>query len=163
MSNKIWYIVGIIVVIAALGFSYNSYRSSQVAQPTPEAQATVQPTPTPPAIKEVMVELAEINSSSESGTAKISEVDGKVMVAIDLTGAPVTTPQPAHLHVGTCPGVGDVRYPLTNVVNGKSETTIDLTFDALMAELPLALNVHKSTPLIKTYVSCGDLKTPQPQ
>lgn len=161
MSNKIWYIVGIIVVIAALGFFYNAYRTSQVAQPTPEAQATAQPTPAPTAVKEIMVELAEINNSSESGTAKISEVDGKVMVAIELTGAPATTAQPAHLHVGTCPGVGDIKYPLTNVVNGKSETTLETTFDTLMTELPLALNVHKSTPQIKVYVACGDLKAPQ--
>lgn len=163
MNNRVWYAVGIIVVAVALGLFYNSYRSSLIVQPSPQAQATAQPTATPQAIKEALVELAEISASSESGTAKISEVDGKVKVAVELNGAPATTPQPAHIHVGTCPGVGDVKYPLTNVVNGKSETVLETTFDALMAELPLALNVHKSTPLIKTYVSCGDLKAPQPQ
>jgi len=39
-----------------------------------------------------------------------------------------------------------------------SETTVDVTIAQLKAMMPLAINVHKSTKEIGTYVVCGDLK-----
>lgn len=106
----------------------------------------------------VSVVLAEENSSGESGTATLEEVDGKVTVTVNLTGYPTDgIAQPAHLHVGACPGVGAVKYPLTSIVSGTSVTTLDVTLAELTAELPLALNVHKSAAEAKVYTACGGL------
>ena len=115
--------------------------------------------PTSDAMKKVVtVDLGEENDSGESGTATLEEKEGKVTVTVNLAGYPTDgTAQPAHLHVGACPGVGAVKYPLTSIVNGTSVTTLDVTLAQLTSELPLALNVHKSAAEAKVYTACGGL------
>ncbi len=105
----------------------------------------------------VLVTLAEQNASGESGTAKLWEKDGKVVVAIKVTGEPEGADQPAHIHVGACPNPGAVLHPLTNVVDGKSETTLNTTLAELEAKGPLAINLHKSAAESKVYIACGDI------
>jgi len=106
--------------------------------------------------KELVIGLLEQNDSGESGTATLTESDGQTTVVIDLDGTPADIAQPAHIHAGSCTELGGVDYPLTNVVNGSSQTTVDVSFEQLAKELPLAINVHKSGPEIGVYVSCGD-------
>lgn len=103
------------------------------------------------------VTLSAQNSSQETGTTTLKETDGKVVVVLSVTGEPKGAIQPAHIHLGSCPNPGVVKYPLTNVIDGKSETTLNVTMDQLRSELPLAVNVHKSAAQSKIYVSCGDL------
>ena len=101
--------------------------------------------------------LSALNNSGESGTATITPIsDTQSRVSVELTGAPADE-QPAHIHLGSCPTPGGVKYPLTNVVGGKSETVLDVTVGALQAQLPLALNVHKSPAEAGVFVSCGNL------
>lgn len=107
--------------------------------------------------RRLVVTLNSQNKSGESGTATISEMDAKVKVMLDLAGAPKDVQQPAHIHMGACPKPGDVKYPLTFPTDGKSETTLDVSYDQLLGQLPLAINVHKSTNEAKFYVSCGDI------
>src|SRR5581483_552511 len=97
------------------------------------------------------------NGSYESGMATLQEVDGKVVVTLSLTGYPGGVSQPAHIHIGSCPNPGAVKYPLNSVVNGKSTTTIDTTLDALKSMGKLAINVHKSVAQSGVYYSCGNL------
>ncbi|MDP3992290.1 MAG: hypothetical protein Q8P79_02160 [Nanoarchaeota archaeon] len=107
--------------------------------------------------KEITVGLAEENDSNQSGTATLVESGGQVTVTLNITGFVEGISQPAHIHNGSCPDVGAVKYPLSSVLNGISETTINATFDQLEDELPLAINVHKSAGESSVYVSCGDL------
>ena len=113
------------------------------------------PTPTPSA---ATVALSALNQSGENGTATLQEVNGKVVVTLNATGELAGASEPAHIHTGSCPNPGAVKYPLTNVVNGTSVTTLDVTLAQLKAMEPLAINVHKSVSQINWYVSCGDLK-----
>lgn len=113
---------------------------------------------TPPTMTEMTVEIAALGSSEETGTAVLSEVDGKTKVVVMITGEPKGAVQPAHIHLGSCPNPGKVLHSLTDVVDGKSETVIDTTLASLKAQLPLAINLHESAKLIKNYVSCGNLK-----
>ena len=108
-------------------------------------------------ITKITVELNAESDSGESGKAKLVEENNQVTVTISLDGAPEDVSQPAHIHLGSCPEVGGVQYPLTNILNGESTTTIDVTLDQLKSELPLAINIHKSVDEVSVYVSCGNI------
>ena len=153
MSKNLWIIVAVVVVIVTGGFLFLGARQAPPPTPTP---TPIQATPTPIILEETII-LDEQNKSGVSGSAVLREENGQVTVALSLTGAPKTTPHPAHIHVGACPDVGDVKYPLTNVVDGQSETILNVTLDQLEDEQPLAINVHKSAAQITVYTACGDL------
>jgi hypothetical protein len=106
----------------------------------------------------IVISLAEQSSSGQTGTASLEEVDGKVIVSLTMVGTPSTVAQPAHIHVGSCPTPGAVQYPLTDVVDGSSITTLDVTLDEIRGQLPLAINVHKSSAEANVYTSCGDIQ-----
>ena len=142
----------IVVAVAILGFMMLQGQKPKV---TPRVTET--PSPTPAMSEGVTINLKEQNESSESGTASLVEKDGKVMVTLNLTGAAEGVVQPAHIHMGSCPNVGEVKYPLTSPVDGKSETTLEVSLDQLKGDTPLAINVHKSASEAKIYVACGDL------
>lgn len=97
------------------------------------------------------------NDSGESGTAMLTQQGSDVQVYIVLTGAPATTPQPAHIHDGTCADLKGVAYALTNVVDGKSTTIVkDVTIDKLLGGT-YAINVHESAANLGKYVACGNI------
>ena len=101
------------------------------------------------------VKLNEQNKSGESGTVTITPQGNKTQVVVQLKGAPATA-QPAHVHAGSCANLDPKpKIPLQNVVNGTSTTVLDMPMSEVMNG---AINVHKSTDDIKTYVACGDLK-----
>lgn len=159
-SKNSWIIIFLVILLGTTFIIFKNMAKPAIA-PEPSAESIITASPSPQAIiKELLVNLSEQNSSSESGTAKLTQEDSKVIVTLNLTGAPKDTPQPAHIHIGNCPTVSDVKYPLTNVVNGKSETTLDVTLETLLSQLPLGINVHKSVPQIKTYAACGDINAP---
>ena len=157
MSKNLLIGIGVVVLLL-VGYMLFSNKQ-QTPSPQPTATTTTENSASPSAAtKEVTVILSEEKASKESGTATLMEVDGKVKVTLKMTGAPAGVMQPAHIHVGKCPEVGAIKYPLTSVVNGMSETTIDSTLTKLKSELPLGINVHKSADEVKVYISCGDLK-----
>jgi len=105
----------------------------------------------------IVVTLSSQNNSGQDAVALLVEENGKVKVALSVGNPSVGVSQPIHIHKGKCPDVGDVTFPLANVVDGQSETTIETTLSKL-TENPMAINVHKSTDEVKTYVSCGDIQ-----
>lgn len=104
----------------------------------------------------VTVDLGEQNGSGESGTATLTSDGEQTVVVIELTGAPADTPQPAHIHNGTCAEIGDVVHPLTNVEGGASETPVAAPLADLQAAA-FAINVHESEEAIQNYVACGEI------
>lgn len=127
-------------------FAIFSYRSqSMMTLPSPISQI-------------MTVDLSALNRSGESGTATLQEVNGNVVVTINLTGFPSGISQPAHIHVGKCPNPGAIKYPLISVMNGQSVTTLNgVKLSDLKSMEPLAINVHKSVASSNIYYSCGDL------
>lgn len=105
----------------------------------------------------ISIVVNEQNNSGESGIATISEIEGKVVVNLRLVGLGFSAPQPSHLHLGTCGAPGEVVYSLTNVVNGQSQTTLDVDMETFSIKPPLILNVHKSEAESDIYVSCGQV------
>jgi len=138
--------------------NYGSTPTSSVVPTTPPTEtavATAAPTmEAVPTKKEIV--LAEENKSGQKGMAVLEEVNGKVRVTVTMSGTKMGT-QPAHIHIGVCPGVGAVKYPLTNIVSGKSTTVLDVTMAELLNQGPLALNLHKSAAEVGVYTACGVL------
>lgn len=103
------------------------------------------------------------NNSNVSGTVtltKESEEKGNVKVTLRLKSSllGILKPEePAHIHFGSCANLGGVKYSLNSVVNGKSETTLNVSFADLKAGLPLAVNVHKSVAEPNVYIACANL------
>jgi len=108
----------------------------------------------------VTVKLNAIGTSGQSGTATLTREDGDTRVVLSMTGEPTGASQPTHFHSGSCANLGAVKYPLNDLVNGASSTKLDLSLDELLANLPLALNTHKSASEMAVNMACGDMKKP---
>jgi hypothetical protein len=108
------------------------------------------------ASNEVIVKLAEQNSSGESGTATLTATGASTRVVLELKN-PTTDSQPAHIHRGTCENLDpDPLYGLVNVIQGRSETVVNVPLSELTTG-GLALNVHQSNAKLNEYVACGNL------
>jgi Cu/Zn superoxide dismutase len=112
-----------------------------------------------PAADSTTVKLAPSNNSGESGTATLTKQgDKQTKVVVAVTGAPAGAPQPMHIHKGTCAKLdAKPAYPLSPVVDGKSETVVAASLDDL-EKGDYAINGHKSAKEVSTYVFCGDIK-----
>ena len=106
--------------------------------------------------QETKVKLDAQNNSGESGTATLTPAGDSTNVVLDVKGAEGT--QPTHIHKGTCATLDPKpSFPLSPVVNGKSETTVKASMKDLTSG-GYAINGHKSAQDLKTYVFCGDIK-----
>lgn len=152
-------VIAIIVLVLGAGFLVVLSMTRQSAVPvTP--QPTIPPTSTPtPTPRELRVPLSELRTSGESGIATITEQNGKLTVSLLMTGAPSGVSQPVHIHTGKCPTPGAVKYPLSLLIDGRSDTTLQevATINDLLKQLPLAINVHKSAASPTIYVACGNI------
>lgn len=108
------------------------------------------------------VNLGEQNASGESGTARLTAEGDKTKVVLDVRNPSATMAsetQPAHIHKGSCAKLDPTpAYPLADVMDGKSTSTVDVKLDDLRTGA-FAINVHKSAQEIQTYVACGDIGT----
>ena len=146
MKNALILIVIIAVIVGGF-FLFKSLRGPEI---TPVTTG-----------KTVELTLLTQGNSGESGTATLTDMDGKLKVSLALTGAPVGVAQPSHIHAGSCENLGSPRYTLTDVSGGSAETELaGVTVDQLLGELPLAINVHKSTQEAGIYVACGNIVAP---
>jgi hypothetical protein len=104
------------------------------------------------------IDLDEVDGSGVSGTATLTETDGETTVEIELDGTPEDGVHPVHIHAGTCDDLGDVVFPLEDVVEGTSESTVEASIDDIMAA-EHAINVHLSEDEMDVYVACGNIGT----
>jgi hypothetical protein len=102
--------------------------------------------------------LSAQNSSGETGTATLTKAgDNQTKVVLEVKGGPAGVSQPVHIHKGTCDKLDPKpAYPLSPVVNGKSESTVNASLDSL-EKGGYAINGHKSAQEASTYVFCGDI------
>jgi hypothetical protein len=106
---------------------------------------------------QVTVEMSAQNGSGESGTATLTaDGDSATTVVIELANG-AAEPQPAHIHAGTCADLDpNPAFGLSNVVDGRSETTVNAPLADLQGKA-YAVNVHKSATEAEIYVSCGEI------
>jgi hypothetical protein len=104
------------------------------------------------------LELAEQNDSGISGTVSFAPTsEGAVEVEIELEGSD-GGPHPAHIHPGSCADLDPTpAFPLEDVVDGRSETTVEVDVAELAAD-EYAVNVHESAENADVYVACADVR-----
>jgi hypothetical protein len=104
------------------------------------------------------IEMKALNESGETGSAVLTQQSEGVKIVLDLKNAPKDA-QPTHIHVGTCGKFKAApEYALVNTLDGKSTTVLKgVTLDQLL-KADYAINVHKSTSDLGTYVACGNIK-----
>lgn len=106
---------------------------------------------------DAIVTMNEQNGSGQNGvTSLVDNGDGTTTVTIEISNG-TDTPQPAHIHEGTCATLNPKpTYPLNTVVNGKSTTIVQADIHDI-ADGVFAVNVHKSAAEATVYTSCGDV------
>ena len=140
------------LLLGACSYSAKTPAATSSPTQTPQAAATVAYVPT-----KLTLNFIDTNNSGQKGIAVLEETAGKVKVTLTMTGTKYTAAQPAHIHVGVCPGVGAVKFPLTGVSGGKSVTMLTVSMADLAAAGPLAINVHKSAAEASVYTACTPL------
>ena len=146
MNRKIW--IGLLALATASGVAFAQDKDAKKSGAKKGGAA-----------KTVSVRMAAQNKSKETGTARLTAMGAdKTKVEISLKGAPKGTPQPAHIHEGTCAKLDPKpKWGLENVVDGKSTTEVPVGL-AEIQKGTYAVNVHKSADDLKTYVSCGNIR-----
>jgi hypothetical protein len=105
--------------------------------------------------KPMVVPLAQQSKSGVTGTVTLTPMGDKTKVDVKLAGDTSKDAHPAHIHDGTCAKFdAATKYPLTNVVNGSSTTTLDVPIADLLDEA-YVVNVHQSDAQITQYIACG--------
>ncbi len=127
------------------------------ATPVPTvASSAASSAPTSAVPVAINVSLGAGRDGDQAGVATLTAKDNKTEVLLNIKPGAAGVAQPAHIHVGQCPVPGAVKYPLSNVVDGKSLTTLDVTLADLLAG-GFAINVHLSAAEASKYVACGAL------
>ena len=110
----------------------------------------------------VTVTLGPGRDAAQTGTATLTAQGAKTQVVISIQPGTPGAAQAVHIHSGTCPGVGAVAFPLTNIVDGKSTTVVDASLDSLLSG-GYAINAHKGTSPadLGVYVACGAITAAQ--
>lgn len=105
------------------------------------------------------INMGAMNGSKQDGAASVGDKGKGVEVSIHLYNEPKGASEPAHIHMGTCQKLNPAPWkPLSNVVNGTSNTFLAGVTVAQIKKGTYAINAHKSASDLKTYVSCGNLK-----
>jgi LPXTG-motif cell wall-anchored protein len=140
-------------LITASQHSVNVHRSA--AEVNVYTACVNLPVTQPPAGSRVFV-LKAGRDATQPGIATLTEMGNQTRVVLSMQAGAAGAQQPAHIHVGNCPGVGAVAFPLTNVVDGRSETTVNASMAQIMARQH-SINVHRSAAEVNVYTACVDL------
>lgn len=94
------------------------------------------------------------NDTGQDGTATLTQKGDDLEVKVTIKQGADTGDQPAHIHKGSCPGLGDIVKGLNPIVKGESTTILSKTRLDEVAGGEFVINVHNSKQG-SLYVSCG--------
>ena len=126
---------------------------------TPTATVKAPAPTTPPAAGSITIKLDVLNNSGQTGSATLTPQGSQTLVVLNLSTGPAgaSTAQPMHVHKGNCgPTLADVVYPLADLKEGKSSTTVPASLDSLQTGA-FAINAHKSLQEVAVYTACGNI------
>ncbi len=103
------------------------------------------------------IAMRALSHSSQDGTATITDLGGKVRVAVRLANEPADASEPSHVHLGHCPEVKAIPvYNLGPVLNGKAASVINLSWAQINSGKYVVM-VHRSAHAMATYESCANI------
>ncbi len=113
------------------------------------------------AIAALVLALVPENGSQQMGTATLVPHNHATQIRVVLRGEPVGAVEPANVHAGTCDAVAQIRYPLHDVRNGHSTSTVSAPLTALR-HAGYVIAVQASPASLRAakeyhYVSCATL------
>lgn len=95
--------------------------------------------------------------ATQPGSVTLTPQGAQTTVVINVAPGTAGVDQPAHIHDGACPGVGAVVYPLTNVSNGQSTTTVNASLSSLQ-DGNHSINIHQGPgAAINIYTACVNI------
>ncbi len=133
--------------LAAAGLGTALSRRPPRSRPPPAAARHAMP---------VQIKLSAQHGSGESGTATLLDGAKGLIVRLRLADAQ-RRPAGPHPQGQLRDARRESVYPLKPAHDGFSETTVPGATLADLAKGTYAINVHKSTTELGTYVSCGNL------
>jgi hypothetical protein len=159
-----WIIVGAVVGVGVFA-GVDALRSSDGEPPLASAEPDRALTTTSKAsIETIQVDLAEWNSSGQSGTATVERNDdGTFNVTIELSGGS-DVPQPAYIQRGRCSDhfrAFEIQIPidefksLPDVINGTSTSEHTELPESTSGRPTYVVAVQKSAAELETRVACG--------
>jgi hypothetical protein len=103
----------------------------------------------------VVVKLKPVNKSGVTGTATLTHLAGERTRVVIVLAKREPGKLPAHLHFGPCKVVNsDVKAGLSDVVRGRSVTTLDLPTWTEIRHATLSVHVHVPSFYL---IACGEL------
>lgn len=102
----------------------------------------------------ITIDMQEVDESGQSGSANITSDGEQVIVAIEIDAGPDGEPQPLNIHDGTCRDLGEVAYPLEDVVDGMSESSADISLSDIISG-EYAIVVSQAEGEDDVIVACG--------
>lgn len=144
--------LAIVIFVVVFGLNKISVQQQQTETGVVVSDQALEP-------QEINISISEENMSKEKGVATIKEIDGKTNIIFRISGYPEGVIQPSYIYAGECRDKGSVVYVLKSVAGGKSETTIDVSFDQLTKQFPLSIKIHKAPTEMGTVVACGDISS----
>jgi cytoskeletal protein RodZ len=160
MNKTIVIVIAVILVLGALGlfgFKAATKQSTSDKMQIPTGQTNNNSVSETISVPNQDFVLEEQNNSGQTGRVTLLDQSGKTRVVLSMDNSPADASQPAHIHAGSCPTPGAVKYPLNPVVDGLSDTILEVAYADLKTMVPLAVNVHKSAAEINSYIACTDL------
>ena len=142
------------------GFQTQTYTPTSTRLPTP----TNTPTATSTDVRQssssaisLFYPLGPGRNGQAFGAVTLVDEGNTTKVIVDAKPTDPNVPQPVNIHTGSCTNVGPVKYPLSNIVNGRSISPVLAT----LAELKsggYVINLQKSTKEPDVYVACVAIK-----
>ncbi|MBI3914786.1 MAG: hypothetical protein HY327_11465 [Chloroflexi bacterium] len=92
-----------------------------------------------------------------AGAALLLAAEGRTEVTLQMAMETPDIVRPVRIYAGSCPNVGEVKYPLNNIVDGKSFTSVPIPL-ADFLRTSSAISVLKSSAESNVFVACGAIK-----
>lgn len=147
--------VSVVIVILVGGYVYLIPKKTNLSNSTPNLLLATPKARASSKKDTHTVSLNPQNNSGVNGSATFEEKEGQLVVTIELNDTKDIA-MPSHIHSGSCNELKEVLYPLDNVIDGGSQTILEMTLKELESNKPIALNVHKSESELMTSVACAD-------